>query len=167
MTKSSNATGWYGNVFKHWPIKLVGPQPNSAQLETIHLLGARPGKQALANAMALRPDGVTGAQIVMACGAPQLNKMRGFVTDGLMKFEAVPPADNGHKVYKLVVTAKGNARIERARKALEAQAANAGTDKPAKAKRTRKPKAPKAPELNAEAQAPAGNAPEAPQAPAQ
>lgn len=141
-TKANNATGWYGNVFKHWPIKLVGPQPNSAQLETIHLLGARPGKQALANAMALRPDGVTGAQIVMACGAPQLNKMRGFVTDGLMKFEAVPPADNGHKVYKLVVTAKGNARIERARKAAEAQAANAGAEaKPAKAKRTRKAKA--------------------------
>lgn len=136
--KANNATGWYANVFKGWPTKLVGPQPNAAQLDTIHLLGARPGKQALANAMALRDGGVTGAQIVMACGAPQLNKMRGFVTDGLMKFEAVPPADNGHKVYKLAVTAKGNARIDKARKAAEAQAANGGQPV-TKAKRKAKP----------------------------
>lgn len=141
MSKVDNVTGWYANVFKHWPVKMIGPQPNSAQLETIHLLGARPGKQALANAMALRDTGVTGAQIVMACGAPQLNKMRGFVTDGLMKFEAVPPAENNHKVYKLVVTAKGQARIERAHKALADAAANATAEKPAKAATKAKGKA--------------------------
>lgn len=163
MTKQlNNATGWYTNVFKHWPTKLVGPQPNAAQLDTIHLLGARPGKQALANAMALRDGGVTGAQIVMACGAPQLNKMRGFVTDGLMKFEATPPADNGHKVYKLIVTAKGTARIEKARKAIEAATANAGAVKPAKAPRKAKAKPTPAP---VEAQAPVAPATnEAPQA---
>lgn len=139
MTEKNNATGWYANVFKGWPTKLVGPQPNAAQLNTIHMLGARPGKQALANAMALRDGGVTGAQIVMACGAPQLNKMRGFVTDGLMRFEAVPPADNGHKVYKLVVTAKGNARIAKAEAAQAAALANGGKVAP-KAKRKAKAK---------------------------
>lgn len=134
MTKTTNDAGWYGNVFKHWPTKLVGAQPTVAQLATIHALGARPGKQALANAMALRDGGVTGAQIVMACGAPQLNKMRGFVTDGLMKFEAVPPGDNGHKVYKLVVTAKGNARIAKAEAAAKAAEANGGVAPKAKRK---------------------------------
>ena len=172
MTKANNATGWYSNVFKHWPTKLVGVQPTATQLDTIHLLGARPGKQALANAMALRDGGVTGGQIQIACGAPQLNKMRGFVTDGLMKFEATPPAENGHKVYKLVVTSKGQARIERARKAIEAAAANAGAEKPVKAKAKRKAKAKPASEPvvttdtvtegQATQQAPANN--EAPQA---
>lgn len=143
MNKRSNdATGWYGNVFKHWPVKLVGPQPSAAQLDTIHKLGARPGKQALANAMGLRDAGVTGAQIVMACGAPQLNKMRGFVADGLLKFEAVPPADNGHKVYKLLLTAKGQAKVDRVTKAQAEATANTATpgaaSKPAKPARKRK-----------------------------
>lgn len=137
MTKLLNtASGWYANVFKGWPVKLVGPQPTDAQLSIIHNLGARPGKQALANAMALRDSGVTGSQIQIACGAPQLNKMRGFVTDGLMKFVAVPPADNNHKVYKLVVTAKGQARIDKAVKAAELAALNGDTAETA-------PKAPK------------------------
>ena len=34
MTKTTNGpTGWYANVFKHWPTKLVGAQPTAAQLE--------------------------------------------------------------------------------------------------------------------------------------
>lgn len=127
---------WYADTFKAWPSKLVGSKPTAEMLAAIHKLGARPGKQALACAMALRPEGVTGSQIIIACGAPQLNKMRGFVTDSLLKRVAVSPAGNGHQVYKLELTAKGKQRIERSEKA-EAKAAEAGSepaDKPAKAK---------------------------------
>ena len=111
MSKQTNATGWYGTYFKAWQVKLLGPKPTEAQLATIHGLGARPGKQALANAMALRDCGVTGSQIVSACGALQLNKMRGFITDGLLKREAVPAAGT-HTVYKLTLTAKGATRVK-------------------------------------------------------
>ena len=108
----------YAEQFKVWPGKFVGNKPTAEQLETYHKLGARHGLQCLAGAMALRDNGVTGAEIVMACGNPQLNKMRGFITDALVK--RVPmPKRNGHEVYKLVVTPKGLQRI----KATEAKAA--------------------------------------------
>ena len=153
MTKQTNAAGWYGGFFKAWQVKLLGPKPTEAMLDTIHKLGARPGKQALANAMALRDCGVTGSQIVIACGAPQLNKMRGFITDGLLKREAVPAAGN-HTVYKLTLTAKGAART----KAAEAKSANVA--KPAKVKAAPKPRKPKV----TEAPAPVTEAAPAPQA---
>src|SRR6478735_9129383 len=97
---SKNIIGTYADVLKGWQGKLLGSKPAVEAFDTIHKLGARPGKQALANAMALRPEGVTGSEIVIACGAAQLDKMRGFIADGLLKREAVPPR-NGHTVYKL------------------------------------------------------------------
>lgn len=112
---SKDITGHYADTFKGWDSKHLGGKPTAKDLDSIHKLGARPGKQALANAMALRPQGVTGAEIVIACGAPQLNKMRGFITDGLLKREAVPPR-NGHTVYKLTLTAKGASRVKGAEK---------------------------------------------------
>lgn len=108
---SKQITGTYADILKAWQGKLLGSKPQVEAFDTIHKLGARPGKQALANAMAMRPEGVTGSEIVIACGAPQLNKMRGFIADGLLKREAVPPR-NGHTVYKLTLTAKGAARIK-------------------------------------------------------
>jgi hypothetical protein len=144
-------TNWYSNVFKTWQAKQLGPKPTADQLTAIHNLGARPGKQALASAMALRECGVTGAQIVMACGAPQLNKMRGFITDGLLKRLPVAPSAEGHTVYRLEVTAKGTKRIEgNVKRAAEAEAKGEGEGeaKPkakakaaAKAKGASKPKA--------------------------
>ncbi len=134
MTKQ--ITGWYADTFKAWQGKLLGPKPTAEMLGTIHGLGARPGKQALANAMALRDCGVTGSQIVIACGAPQLNKMRGFISDGLLKREAVPP-QGSHTVYKLTLTAKGASRVK-------ASTAKVDADKPVKVskpKAARKPKA--------------------------
>lgn len=139
---SKQITGWYENVFKAWQVKTVGPKPTAAQLDTVHRLGARPGKQALASAMALRDCGVTGAQIVMACGAPQLNKMRGFITDGLLKREAVPPTAVGHTVYKLTLTPKGATRIKNAAEKPEAKGKVEPKAK-AKAAKPRKAKAPK------------------------
>lgn len=136
MSNSNQVTNWYGDVFKAWPAKLVGNKPTAEMLQAIHGLKARPGKQALACAMGLRPEGVTAAQIVIACGAPQLNKMRGFITDALLKRLPVAPTENGHTVYKLEVTAKGKQRIARTEaEAAKADAEGEGTAKaPAKAK---------------------------------
>lgn len=133
----TNAATHYGPLFKNWQLKLLGAKPTAEQLASVHGLGCRPGKQALAIAMSLRDCGVTGAQIVMACGAPQLNKMRGLVADALLREMPAPLADNGHKVYRNEVTAKGKQRIERVAKADAAKVAAgaAETDKaPAKAK---------------------------------
>lgn len=138
MTKVTNndAATSYANFFKGWDVKRLGPKPAAEMLHAIHMLGARPGKQALANAMALRECGVTGAQIVMACGAPQLNKMRGFITDALLKRLPAPADAAGHTVYRLELTAKGKQRIS-ATEARAAKLAAAGeakaADKPAKA----------------------------------
>lgn len=161
----SNATNYYTDVFKAWPVKMVGPKPTEAMLDTVHKLGLRPGKQALANAMALRDCGVTGSQIVIVCSAPQLNRMRDLITDALVKREAMPKV-NGNTVYKLAVTPKGLQRIARTEKQL-AQAAEAGkADGAPKAKAvkgTRKPKV--AAETVTEQPAPVTDAPvEQPQA---
>jgi hypothetical protein len=142
-----NETNWYGTVFKSWPVKQLGPKPTADQLASIHNLGARPGKQALAIAMGLRDCGVTNSQIVIACGAPQLNKMRGYITDAFLKRLPVSPSPEGHTVYKLEVTPKGKQRIERTLKAAAKadEAGKADSDKPAakpaKAKGTGKRKA--------------------------
>lgn len=124
---------WYTTTFKAWQAKQVGGKPTAEQLANIHNLGARPGKQAMACAMALRSEGVTAAQIVQVCGAPQLNKMRGFITDGLLKRVPVAPNALGHSVYKLELTAKGTKRIESAVKRAADEAAK-GEVEPVKAK---------------------------------
>lgn len=126
-----DAADWYKTVFSNWQGKFMGRQPTAAELNTIHLLGARPGKQALAAAMALRPTGVTANQIIMACGAQQLNKMRAMVADHLVKWVATPADAANHKVYRLELAAKGKTKVEKA------AAVAAGETPP---KRTRKPK---------------------------
>jgi hypothetical protein len=139
MTNTNDATGWYGDTFKAWQAKLMGGgKPTADQLATVHALGLRPGKQALANAMALRDGGVTGSEIVIACGAPQLNRMRGLIADKLVKREAVPPRGT-HTVYKLTLTPKGEARVKAALTAAAAGDSEAAKA-PAKPKRKRKPK---------------------------
>jgi len=146
MTKHNDAA-WYGDTFKAWQGNLLGGKPGNDLLHTVHMLGLRPGKQALANAMALRPQGVTGSEIVIACGAPQLNRMRGLISDGLVKREP-HAARNGHTVYKTVLTPKGVKRVAAgdAKAATAAQAGDVPGDaagKP-KAKRVRKPAKPAA-----------------------
>lgn len=161
----SNATesNWYSTRFKTWQGAQLGAKPTAEMLGNVHNLGARPGKQALAIAMGLRPGGVTGAQIVVACGAPQLNKMRGFISDALLKREAAPPDANGHTVYKLAVTAKGQARIARTIKAKQAaDEAGKGEAKPKVKKATGKPRKPAKPapaETGDAPQVPAGDSP--------
>lgn len=140
---SNETLNWYANYFKNWQVKTLGPKPTAEMFEAVHGLGLRPGKQALANAMALRAEGVTNAQIIMACGNPQLNRMRGLIADKLVKRVPTPQTNEGHTVYRLELTAKGNDRIARASKvAAQAEADGKGAaDKPAKpAKRPSKAK---------------------------
>lgn len=155
------ASDWYGEAFKTWAVKTHGPRVTNDQLALAHLFG-RPGKQSLALAMALRPDGATGSQIMFACdGKPQNNHRTGLIQAGLFKRVAPMQAGDGHTVYKVELTAKGTKRVEtltqRAAEAAQRAEAEAEGDKPkAKpAKRTstrRKPakgkpeaEAPKAP----------------------
>jgi len=156
----TDATNWYAGSFKNWSTKALGSKPTADQLEAIHLLGLRPGKQALANAMALRPEGVTNAQIIQACGNPQLNRMRGLIADKLVKREPVPMTGAGHTVYKLVLTPKGEQRISKARERIAAAEAEGAGEAPAKpVKRAAgKPKAkgaPKAPKAEKRTSEPA------------
>lgn len=141
MSNSNNAATHYAETFKGWSgekAKLLGAKPTAELLDQVHKLGARPGKQALAIAMGLREAGITAAQMQIACGAPQLNKMRGFITDAFLKRVAAPKAD-GHTVYKLELTAKGKQRIERAEKAMaKAEQAGAAVDGEAPAKSVKK-----------------------------
>lgn len=155
MSNANNATTHYADMFKSWQVGLLGAKPTAEMLQNIHRLGARPGKQALACAMACRDKGVTAGQIVIACGAPQLNKMRGFITDALLKRLPAPKTAEGHTVYKLELTAKGKQRVERTAKA-EAAAVAAGEAKAdakpvAKAKGKAKAKPVKAEALPVEA----------------
>jgi len=152
MSKPSNA---YVNLFKGWNVKVLGPKPTDEQLAAIHALGARPGKQALANAMYLRDGGATSGQVTIACGAPQLNKMREFVTRKLVRRDMNAGANEaGHTVYKIALTATGEAKVKKASE----QPADVPA-KPAKARRAKaKPAEQPAPQGAAEQPAPAETA---------
>jgi hypothetical protein len=132
-----DAINHYTAMLKAWP-KGAGPKVTNEQLDAVHKLGARPGKQAMANAMYLRPTGATTGQVCMVVGAPQLNKMRAL-RDGAKVVKQVP-ADKtaeGHTVYRIELTAKGEAKVKAAAEKLAADA----EAKPAKAKAKRKAKA--------------------------
>lgn len=124
----------YATFFSAWQANVVGPKPSADLLEKCHGLGLRPGKQALACALSLRDGGVTGSQIVIVCGAPQLNRMRGLIAEGMFKRHAVAADPQGHTVYKNSVTPKGEAEIKRLTKVLaNATASTKAPQKVAKA----------------------------------
>lgn len=112
-----NHRAYYATVWPNWQTKLLGPQPTNEQLAVIHGLKARPGKQALANAMALRDGGVTGSQIKSAVALidggsnPQLNKMRSLVTAGLLAWVPMPVTGGG-KVYRTKLTPLGASMVK-------------------------------------------------------
>jgi hypothetical protein len=136
-----NALAPYQPMFKVWQANIMGSKPTAELLAKVHGLGLRPGKQAIACAMALRAEGVTGPQIVMVCGAPQLNRMRGLISGGLFKRAVVAANEQGHTVYKCTVTPKGEAEIKRIAKVMAN--ATATTEAPkAAVKAPRQPKAP-------------------------
>lgn len=147
MTNANDALKAHAEFFKNWPVKFAGPKPTGDELLTYHLLGARFGKQCLAGAMSLRAEGVTNSEIQVACGNPQLNKMRGFVDDALLKRDMSHGKRNGRDIYKHVVTPKGLLRSKQseARLAKLEAAGQTDSDKPVKAKGKRVVKAKGAP----------------------
>lgn len=154
----------YAPFYKGWQGKVLGDKPSDDLLATAHNFG-RAGKQSLALAMAMRPEGVSGAQIVMACGAPQNNHRRGLLASGYFKRDAVPANAQGHTVYKITLTPRGEAAIKRRAEAA-AKATLATTDKPkrkATSKRKGKAKPVTAPEAPATAENAPAATPEAPQ----
>lgn len=124
----------YANFFADWQVKLLGAKPTVDMLTSAAAFCGHgtPGKQCLALAMAMRPEGVTAGQMQIACGGPQHNFRRGLVTDGHLKPVATPKNAAGHTVYRVELTAKGKAYIAKADKADAEKAAKA--DKPATAK---------------------------------
>jgi hypothetical protein len=88
-----------------------GTWPTLEQLNTAHVFG-KAGKQSLALAMAMRPEGVTNAQIVQACGASQNNHRVKLVRD-LRLFDRVPANPNhlNHTVYKIELNKAGAAEV--------------------------------------------------------
>jgi hypothetical protein len=146
---SKQVTGWYGNAFKNWP-KQCGPKPGADLLTTVHALGCRPGKQALARALELRECGATDGQVKMACIAgwgasgSHHNKRRDLITGGYVKRVPMQASDEGHQVYRITLTARGEGRVKTvlagdADKASTGDAPKAKAGK--KAKRTPKAKA--------------------------
>lgn len=113
-----NHRNYYGSIWANWVIKALGPQPTNDQFAVIHGLKARPGKQALACAMALRDTGVTGNEIKGAVslldgGAnPQLNKMRGLVDLAKVMAWVPMPDRNGLHVYRIKLTPHGQAMLK-------------------------------------------------------
>lgn len=137
-----NTNNPYAPVFKQWPVKQLGNKPADDLLQVAHAFG-RAGKQSLALALAMRPEGVTQGQIQIACGAPQNNHRIGLIRAGYFKRDmTAPKTDAGHTVYRITLTTKGEQAMK---KRLEA-AAKAEVDggKPAKVSKPRKAKKAKA-----------------------
>jgi hypothetical protein len=112
---------YYTNIMQNWS-KPLGPKPSEAELALAHVHG-RPGKQSFIVAMALRPDGVTRAQMLEASGlydgkpTPQLNHMRALVTSHMMTRLPVPgayalqPGPN-HAQYAALYAAEAADKVE-------------------------------------------------------
>lgn len=168
MTNVNNA---FAPFMTHWGkggagAKHLGPKPSEQHLTTALAFSKhqKPGKETFALAMAMRDAGVTAGQIQIACGAPQNNHRRGLITEGLFKRDmTVPNTEQGHTVYKITLTAKGEAAIKRREAAAAKATVDGGTaDKPAKVKKAKasKPRTRKAKVVPVSEPAPV--APEAP-----
>jgi hypothetical protein len=124
----ASALAWFQPTLKGWH-KQAGSKPTDAMLMVPVLMGKRPGVEALHVAMCLRPEGCTVAQFCLAgsCG-PANNYRRQLVKAGWFSttVEGKPYA------FKLTLTAKGAAKLEKAAATFEAEASVAKADKPAK-----------------------------------
>jgi hypothetical protein len=133
-------------TFKRWQVKTMGQRPTDEMLTTAaHFAKGKPGKFALCLAMALRPEGVTAAEMVNAVGDPKHNVRRELIKQKLITYldgegQVLGPDGHytnaaGHRVYHVGLTAKGQAFIDRqvARAAKAATvAADAGKPKAAR-----------------------------------
>ena len=88
-------------VLLKWP-KMAGRSPKAELIRFVHKLElARKGtKEAVAVAMALRPEGTTQKQVISALGAPHRNKLTLLQTKRKVRLLKQVNAD-GLVVYKL------------------------------------------------------------------
>ncbi len=127
--------------------KAFGPHPTADQLTIAHAFTARPGKQALAMACALRADGVTRDQMSGISAANDgkatfhANKIDQQVKAGVFTRN---PAFKG---WQLTLTPRGKAFMKQAIDGKAAKATAPDAEKPvkAKARKPRKARTPKAP----------------------
>ena len=164
MAKITDATlAPYATALNHWP-KAAGDKPTAEALSIIHSMNIRAGKHALANAMYLRADGATDAQVRLAAakldtrGGLQgslFNYMRRLCDDGLMQRDMTQPRG----VYKITLTSKGEAQVARYHKAADVpvQPVSAVRAKPAKARKAKAPTLPT--QVDTAASAPVNTAP--------
>jgi hypothetical protein len=117
MSKSKiNAV--YVPVLKAWQGKVLGPKPTADLFDLAHLLGCRPGKQALARAMEMRECGATNGQVVLACtlgwgsSGSHHNKRRELVHSKMIRVVSMPNDKSGHTVYHIELTSKANEKLK-------------------------------------------------------
>src|SRR5882672_1849996 len=79
MANNKVDTAWYSEILGSWQAKLYGPKVTADQLHTAHMLGNRPGSEALHIAMCLRVDGCTVRQFCMAGSCGPANNKRGLM----------------------------------------------------------------------------------------
>lgn len=140
------------NGLKGWPSKQAGSKPTEAMLDTAHTFG-RVGKQSLAFAMTLRPEGATDGQQKAACitlwgnSGSHHNHRRKLEASGYFKRDMTRAHNEaGHTVYAYTLTPKGEAKAAKLT-AARAEATLPTGDKPkgkkakAKAAKPRKRKA--------------------------
>lgn len=116
-TSKTDYLSFFKPYLKAWSVKTMGAQPTSDELLTCWYWGlSRPGIEALATAMAMRAEGYTVRQYLLASGASGAahNKQRGHQARGLAKYVVLAKADGSPnaEVKALKPTAKGTAKIE-------------------------------------------------------
>jgi hypothetical protein len=134
----------YAAALNHWP-KTAGDAPTAELLAVVHAMNIRPGKHALANAMYLRAEGATDAQVRAAAqkldtkGGNQgvlHNYRRQLESDGYMRRDMNAPRG----VFKITLTKKGEAQVARFTNAVAKKAATVDAPAP-KAKKAKAKKA--------------------------
>ena len=134
---------WFDAKLAAWPTELAGPKPSKAMLEVPLAFGKRQGIEALSIAMALRKNGYTVAEYLIASGANGAahNCRKAFIKQGLLEVKQTSGNDGSGKTYRYTctVTPKGQAVIDaaKAKPAPHTEAAKVTKPKKVKAKKAK------------------------------
>lgn len=139
----------YAAALNHWP-KASGEQPTAELFATIQAMNIRPGKHVLACAMYLRPEGATDDEVKKAAGKLDVkggnqgvlhNYRRDLEKAGYVRRDMNVPNRDGGKVFKILLTKKGEAQVARYTNAVAKKVEAKAAPKKAKGKKARKAKA--------------------------
>lgn len=98
------ALTWYATILKGWQPKLMGAKPTAEMFHKVHMLGFRPGVEALHLAMCLREGGCTVQQFCIAGSCGPANNKRRLVTQ---RGHAKVTVSGTPYAYQLTLTDKG------------------------------------------------------------